>query len=611
MLHQIGVGVVGPVFRTYDPQRDRLVAVKVFRLDITPEQGRALADELQRVAALGLSHPSLVAPIAAGVEGSVAYLALEYVAAESLDVAMRHYAPATLEKVLPFITELAGSIDFARAAGVGHGALHPRDIFVTPDVARATGFGVASALECIGYRPPVRRPYSAPERVAGGEWATAADLFSLAAITHELLTGHRLVGIGDQSMAAGADFGPDVDSEVVRGVLKRALAEDPIERYPAAMAFANALASAAQRRVAVAPMDLPLFVSESSSPVSPQPPPAKAEVSGETPEVPANLDISAVARVEEGSAKSAASASGTIKPLEREPELYMRQAGAAETIQWPPASTVAAADERSRPMMMPFALTAMVSLLVGFAIGYSVGNRSWVPATVLPTQVPAALAQPTPIQQNERARSEVAVSEAPRSVPPTAPVVTPASVAPAPTAKPPVPSVEAPASRSSTERAVRSEPASPGRMLVRSTPAGAEVVVDGRPRGVTPLALRDLAYGTYAIRVTRAGYVTETRRITVSSSRPAASVTISLRQERSPAAGGTTGAVFVDSQPRGARVQIDGRAAGTTPLLVSGLVAGPHVVRIEHDGYKEWSASVRIGTGGERARVTASLERVP
>ncbi len=53
------------------------MAVKVFRLDITPEQSRALADELSRAADAGLFHPSIVEPIAAGVEGSVAYAAQE------------------------------------------------------------------------------------------------------------------------------------------------------------------------------------------------------------------------------------------------------------------------------------------------------------------------------------------------------------------------------------------------------------------------------------------------------------------------------------------------------------------------------------------------------
>ena len=188
VLHQIGIGALGPVFRTYEPTRDRLIAVKVFRLDITPEQAQVLADQLSRASDAGLFHPSIVEPIAAGVEGTVAYRAEEYVAAESLDAAIRHYAPASLEKALPFLTQLAGAVDFARAAGIGHGALHLRDIFVTPEEARASGFGVVEALERVGLRAPVRRPYSAPERIAGDRWSTPADVFSLAAITYELLT---------------------------------------------------------------------------------------------------------------------------------------------------------------------------------------------------------------------------------------------------------------------------------------------------------------------------------------------------------------------------------------------------------------------------------------
>jgi serine/threonine protein kinase len=244
VLHQIGVGALGPVFRTYEPTRDRLVAVKVFRLDVTPEQARALADELARAADAGLFHPSIVEPLGAGIEGTVAYRAEEYVAAESLDVALRHYAPATMDKVLPFITQLASALDFARAAGVGHGALHPRDIFVTPDEARATGFGVVDALDRMGLRAPVRRPYSPPERIAGHAWGSPADVFSLAVIAFELLTGRRPSGLGDDmGSLSGATLGEPADR--VRAVLARAMHENPSERYATAQAFSAALAQAA------------------------------------------------------------------------------------------------------------------------------------------------------------------------------------------------------------------------------------------------------------------------------------------------------------------------------------------------------------------------------
>ena len=148
-------------------------------------------------------------------------------AAESLDVAMRHYAPAPIDKALPFITQLAGAIDFARAAGVGHGGLHPRDIFVTPDEARATGFGVVEALEEVGIRAPIRRPYTAPERIDGAAWGTPADVFSLAAITFELLTARRPAGTGAQAGAL-----PEGEhSAALHAVLARALDDDPARRY--------------------------------------------------------------------------------------------------------------------------------------------------------------------------------------------------------------------------------------------------------------------------------------------------------------------------------------------------------------------------------------------
>ena len=231
------------MFRTYEPARDRLVAVKVFRLDVPPEQARALADALSEATQAGLFHPSIVEPLAADVQGTVAFRAEEYVAAESLDVAVRHYAPSPIDKALPFITQLAGAID-SRARPTSPRALHLRDIFVTPDEARAGGFGVVDALERVGLRAPVRRPYSAPERIAGGKWGTPADVFSLAAVSYELLTGRRPSGTGGEIGALGEELaGPR--AAAVRAVIARAMDDDPARRFPAALAFAAELETAA------------------------------------------------------------------------------------------------------------------------------------------------------------------------------------------------------------------------------------------------------------------------------------------------------------------------------------------------------------------------------
>ncbi|MGH9409085.1 MAG: PEGA domain-containing protein [Vicinamibacterales bacterium] len=326
MLHQIGIGTLGPVFRTYEPTRDRLVAVKTFRLDITPEQAQSLADALGRAVQASLFHPSIVEPIASGVEGTVAYRAEEYVAAESLDVAMRHYAPAPIEKVLPFITQLAGAVDFARAAGVGHGGLHPRDIFVTPDDARATGFGVVDALEQTGLRAPVRRPYTAPERIHGRPWSTPADVFSLAAITFELLTGRRPAGTGAEIGAL-----PDGErSSAIHGVLARAMGDDPSRRFASALTFADALESAAHGKSESSVVDEiagagaikareapPVRVAHVADPHEP-PPPGEFEVERQLDAPAARLDDVALTKTQPASE----AASRDVELTPEEPTLF-------------------------------------------------------------------------------------------------------------------------------------------------------------------------------------------------------------------------------------------------------------------------------------------------
>ena len=242
-----------PFSAPMSPTRDRLVAVKVFRLDIMPEQAQVARGRADAAPPRpGSSIPPSSSPSRPASKARVAYRAEEYVAAESLDVAMRHYAPASIDKALPFITQLAGAIDFARAAGVGHGGLHPRDIFVTPDEARATGFGVVEALERVGIRAPVRRPYSPPERIDGSRGATPADVFSLAAITFELLTGRRPAGTGAEigALAAGSCR---TAAPALHAVLARAMDDDPARRYPTALAFAAALEAAAHGEAARRP----------------------------------------------------------------------------------------------------------------------------------------------------------------------------------------------------------------------------------------------------------------------------------------------------------------------------------------------------------------------
>ena len=142
-----------------------------------------------------------------------------------------------------------------------------------------------------------------------------------------------------------------------------------------------------------------------------------------------------------------------------------------------------------------------------------------------------------------------------------------------------------------------------GRLLVRSSPADADVFVNGTPRGKTPLVLRDLALGSYTIRVARAGYATEERTLRLTEQQPSTSTTVALVAEKTG-----PGKLNVQSRPAGARVFVNDRLAGTTPISISSLPAGSATVRIEMGGYRVWSTRVNV-KAGESTRVTASLER--
>lgn len=243
VLHQIGAGTLGPVFRAFDPDRDRLVAIKLFTIDLPPERVHQVVAELERLLAAALTHPAIAAPLATGIHDNHPFLAQEYVAADSLDVSVREHGPAAPGHALRIAAQLASGLDFAAIDNIVHGALHPRDVLLTPDDARLTGLGIARAFERASVAPPVRRPYSAPECMAGSAWDRRADVFSLAALMHEMLWGRRVAATGAQAGEALTEL-PGGDLDALRALFARALAENPADRFDTALEFAEGLKQA-------------------------------------------------------------------------------------------------------------------------------------------------------------------------------------------------------------------------------------------------------------------------------------------------------------------------------------------------------------------------------
>ena len=736
-MHQIGAGVLGPVFRAYNPPHDRPFAVKAFHIDITPEQAETLTERFEQLVTAGSFHPGVVPATAVGIDDGVLYLAQEYVAGESLDSVMRDYAPAALEKALPLIDRVAGAIDAAHARGVRHGGLHLRDIFVSPSGGRVTGFGVVEALEEVGVSGPIRRPYTAPEMVARRPWGPAADRFALAAVAYELLTGKRAAGTGAQVAARLADLDEVEDVESLQAVFETALADGPDSRYASAARFAADLHAAVgvpfdEEALELAPLPLPEREAVAPGSAGPGERPEDEESAGEAaPAAEIRIDPlpgeaeRAVADDEPGlEAEPAEDLAGAGRDavewepepdsepdpqrepgLEFEPEFEAepdaepeprspapslfaetaldRESGfepdldeareeldeareeevavrtlpaaglldeqdllghvdepeASDDRGWAAAEATAAAGDDDVPyrswasgsvlaVAVVLSVGALAAYLVGLRLGgdqglgngRSASQERGAPATGGaggPAREAANVAA-SPPRAAGMTDSAAAQRPAPEPVRTPAP---PLAEAPAP---PPLAEAAAPPPAAREDAAPTTPPppataapppvpAAPPRvpaagwLLVRTEPPGATVTVDGVDRGRTPLALSDMPFDTYRVEVSREGFRSQARELTLSPAAIVASLAIELSRGADPPPAPVVGAIMVESRPPGARVVIDGREVGTTPTVVSDVEAGRRSLRIELDGYQPWATSVDV-PASDQVRVGASLD---
>ena len=266
LQERLGRSVVGDIWKAFDTQERRYVAIKVIPVnaqtsaDFTPR----FYHEAQILAAL--RHPNIVTiqDFRISQSGSEAYIITDYVEGPSL----ADYLSSTahmgkippLAEIVRLMTPIASALDYAHSRNVVHSALRPAAILLDkiseastlPGEPKLTDFGLNSMQNPLAL-PLTDVPYISPEVAQGFGATSRSDLYSFGVIFYETCTG-ALPFHGDtasdilmQSIhgtpMSPALINPHIPPALTAAIM-RSLARDPAARYPSATALVTTVAKA-------------------------------------------------------------------------------------------------------------------------------------------------------------------------------------------------------------------------------------------------------------------------------------------------------------------------------------------------------------------------------
>jgi serine/threonine-protein kinase len=257
----LGEGAMGVVYKGFDPDIRRPVALKTIRRQLTDGSDMAamiaarFRNEAQ--AAGRLSHPGIVGVYEYGEDQHVAYIAMEFVEGQSVARYLASQVRFTDADVPGVMSQLLDALEHAHAQGVWHRDIKPANVILSRGgrlkvadfgIARIDEAGLTQTHTMIG-----TPAYMAPEQFLGGTIDARVDVYGAGVLLYVLLTGQPpFTGSAESLMYRVVHEPPKPPSQVegparprfYDALIEMALAKDPAARFPSARAFKDALVHA-------------------------------------------------------------------------------------------------------------------------------------------------------------------------------------------------------------------------------------------------------------------------------------------------------------------------------------------------------------------------------
>ncbi len=247
---RLGAGAFGSVWKARQKlMPDRVVAIKLF----PPEtEGRRIVREAQALRSVQSPHVPKV--LGGDPEAQTPFIVMEFIPGESLRETLARKGRLREKEALDLAAQVLRGLSAAHKEGVLHRDIKPENILGTGSLAARgsrvvlVDFGLArlvrtSSPDAVHLSGGLRSAegiagtpvYMAPEVLSGGQASAASDLFSLALVLHECVTGRKPTAVRTFTFPLEGVSAPFSEG------LRNALAEDPSTRWTDAPAMAHAI----------------------------------------------------------------------------------------------------------------------------------------------------------------------------------------------------------------------------------------------------------------------------------------------------------------------------------------------------------------------------------